>query len=381
MSPYCLPDSEGGGTTSQPSFRRKAIARRTSRNEAAQMGKKEGLGGCEGQANPNDDGKKLSSTKLSSASQAKATMKKAEATEKRVKKTIRGELSKNHGKQQKLMLSRFKMFVKKNHFSKRMKKEGLDMLVLMSVQYQAQKRVEAGRKPWTVGTIRTKILTLLGALARSSWIRYDKGKILKRVSPVQQMLRVLQSEYSPKKSESMTMDDLERVAAKSPDIAPLLLAGFLTCGRVEALVSVDNRISLEGGKMKLHLQKHKTARKIGPKTIELKIPPEKVWFPLQSFLRKHRKSANPFCLIPAEELSGILRDEGFGLRSLRRGGAMELFRRGVALEEIRQLTLHTTIQALMRYLDIANQDPDVWRRTSARKGKKGKNGRGGRGQR
>jgi hypothetical protein len=130
--------------------------------------------------------------------------------------------------------------------------------------------------------------------------------------------------------------------------ATLLQAAYMTTGRVGNLQHIDTFSILPNNQIQIEWSHHKTMMTVGAKIVQITVPRS---------LYKHlkvakKKNKNPFPKATST-LTKILRREGWGLHSFRRGSIQALLDQGTPEETVRILSCHKTVEAMLQYADRA----------------------------
>ena len=204
-------------------------------------------------------------------------------------------------------------------------------------------------------TAKTYLDSLLGALARyqgtiAPWIQNGSNNvgdsfIRKKgvVATLQRIYRMRAAQMGSKKGVAAQLRQVRKMTA-------LCQMAFLVCGRMGDMVRRENRFWMEGTTLHIELRVHKTVSKIGRKTMSIKIP--KKFSTLRMFLENEggERKINPFRNL-RKEATKDLKDHGLTCHSLRRGGAAFHYDNQVPVQKIRILSMHTTDEAFLRYID------------------------------
>lgn len=213
------------------------------------------------------------------------------------------------------------------------------------------------QKGLSVTTRSTYMQTLLGALARRPELQYlDTTNLVRRVTPARALLRALEKEKRATpttKARQMNLSDLLNISSSAtPQAQKILLFGFFGCARVRNIIDSRNTLSVKISdepsiSCRINYFRHKTLMSIGSRAVTFSIPAP------TSLLPWVREALT--CSLPKEEfalvmIDNLLKETAFSRHSLRRGGAHYWYSTGMPVEKIRQLTLHTTLEATLCYI-------------------------------
>jgi hypothetical protein len=186
--------------------------------------------------------------------------------------------------------------------------------------------------------------SLLGAIARTPGLhRYDVTNAIRKPTLTQRYQQVLSRQrLAPQQAAAATPEDIRQMIATDPQTGAHIAACFLLAGRLGDYVKNQQNLTITPKAVHITYENHKTCRTTGPqRTTAKNLLPE---------IARIR-------LMPTTEraMLELLKRHGFTGHSLRRGGALFWEQHGMPREQICNLTMHSSVKMLQRYLSVPTQ--------------------------